>query len=396
MNAVVDRTLSSRSTEAVLRVAVWCAFLVVLSFTTADPDLWGHVRFGMDILRDGHMPHFDSYSFASDRPWVNHEWGAEVLAAAAYELMGNAGLVVLKLALVCPVLLLLDRTLRGEGVHSVFARDIAASAAILVTLSQAHHVRPQLFSLLLFSILLYVLLDFRRGMFRTMYLLPLVFAAWANLHGGWIVGGAVLAIWTAALLVTGERRLVVMGLGIGGVSLLATLLTPYGVTLWSFLRETVGFQRPEILEWQPVYVTGWPFVVLWVIAVVIAALGSWLEIPNPIPIERMAVVVALGIASFKVSRLLAFFGLAAVFFFAPAIGRAYQRRQTGRAARHTGVFRFGFLLVGTTVVVMAVASVRNNLWQLPLDSASMPEVQAIATLADQPGRKRVLVWFNWG
>jgi hypothetical protein len=396
MNAVVSRTLSPRSTEAVLRVAVWCAFLVVLSFTSADPDLWGHVRFGMDILRDGHMPQFDTYSFASDRLWINHEWGAEVLAAAAYELMGNAGLVLLKLMLVCPVLLFLDRALRCEGVHSTFARDIASGAAILVTLSQAHHVRPQLFSLLLFSILLYALLDMRRGRVRTMYLLPLVFAAWANLHGGWIVGGAVLAIWTAALLVTGERRLVVVSLGVGGVSLLATLLTPYGVTLWGFLRETVGFQRPEILEWQPVYVTGWPFVVLWVIALLIVALGIRLEAAHSIPLERMAVVVALGIASFKVSRLLAFFGLAAVFFFAPAIGRAYQRRQAARRARPTGLFRFGFLLVGTAVGVMAVAFVRNNLWQLRLDSASMPEAQAISALADQPGRKRVLVWFNWG
>ena len=39
-------------TAPILRVAVWCAFLVVISFTTADPDLWGHVRFGLDILRD--------------------------------------------------------------------------------------------------------------------------------------------------------------------------------------------------------------------------------------------------------------------------------------------------------------------------------------------------------
>ena len=39
-------------TESILRLAVWCAFLVVISFTSADPDLWGHVRFGLDILRD--------------------------------------------------------------------------------------------------------------------------------------------------------------------------------------------------------------------------------------------------------------------------------------------------------------------------------------------------------
>ena len=62
-------------TERLLRVAIWCAFLVVISFTTADPDLWGHVRFGLDILRDANIHQVDAYSFASDRAWVNHEWG---------------------------------------------------------------------------------------------------------------------------------------------------------------------------------------------------------------------------------------------------------------------------------------------------------------------------------
>ena len=42
-------------TAPILRVTVWCAFLVVISFTSADPDLWGHVRFGLDILRDANI-----------------------------------------------------------------------------------------------------------------------------------------------------------------------------------------------------------------------------------------------------------------------------------------------------------------------------------------------------
>ena len=36
-----------------------CALLIVLSFVTltrADPDLWGHVRFGGDIIDSAHDP----------------------------------------------------------------------------------------------------------------------------------------------------------------------------------------------------------------------------------------------------------------------------------------------------------------------------------------------------
>ena len=397
MDAVAGfRRWSAIPTEAVLRVAVWSALLVVLSFTSADPDLWGHVRFGLDILRDGDIRQVDTYSFASDRPWVNHEWGAEVLAALAFRIAGNAGLVVLKLLIVGPVLLLLDAQLRKEGVRSAFSRDLTAGAAIVMTLSQAHHVRPQLFSLLLFSILLTCLVNAGRGSLRYLYILPPMFAAWANLHGGWIVGGGVIALWTVFLLIQNEQRLALSCLAAGALSLLATLATPYGPSLWQFLHETIGFSRPEILEWQPVYVTGWPFVVLWAMALTVMMGGVFLEERGNLRLERLAVGVALAAASFKVARLLAFFGLASVFLFAPAIGRAYQRRRAARDRAPSRVVRFGFLVVGGAVGLFAIATVRNNFWQLRLDPMSMPEPQAVSLLGNQPTGTRVLVWFNWG
>ena len=57
---LLRRGLSSFSTEAILRVAVWSAFLVLVTFTSADPDLWGHVRFGADILRSGNIHQVDT------------------------------------------------------------------------------------------------------------------------------------------------------------------------------------------------------------------------------------------------------------------------------------------------------------------------------------------------
>jgi hypothetical protein len=393
---VGSRRSSAIPTETVLRVAVWSALLVVLSFTSADPDLWGHVRFGMDILRDGNIHQVDTYSFASDRPWVNHEWGSEVLAALAFSVAGNAGLVVMKLLIVVPVLLLLDAELRREGVGSAFARDLTAGAAIIMMLSQAHHVRPQIFSLLLFSILLSCLLNARRGSLRYLCVLPPMFAAWANLHGGWVVGGGVVALWTSVLLIANQRRLAFACLAAGALSLLATLATPYGSALWQFLHETIGFSRPEILEWQPVYVTGWPFVVLWAMALTIMIGGVFLERRDNVGPERLAVGLALAAASFKVARLLAFFSLSSVFLFAPAIGRAYLRRRAARDPEASRVVRVGFLVLGSAVGLFAISVVRDNFWQLRLDTMSMPEPQAVALLADQPTGKRVLVWFNWG
>jgi len=396
MHDFLHRVSRAMSTEAMLRVAVWSAFLVVITFTSADPDLWGHIRFGSDILRDGTIHQVDTYSFSADRPWVNHEWGAEVLSAWAFAVAGNAGLVWLKLLIIGAVLWLLNASLRQEGVDSGFARDVTAGIAIVITLSQAHHVRPQLFSLLCFSALLSCLLAVRRGSAHWLFGLPVLFAGWANLHGGWIVGGAVVALWTVALIMSGERRQGLRLLAAGAASLAATLATPYGFGLWEFLRETVGFSRPEIIEWQPVYATGWAFVGLWAIACALMGVGTLLGARGKLRAEYLVAGVALAIASLRVARLLAFFGLASVFLFAPLICHAYQRRRSVRRFGTNPVTRFGFAAVAFAVGVFTIGIVYNNFWQLRLDSASLPEADAVTVLHRQPAGTRVLVWFNWG
>ena len=383
-------------TERLLRIAVWCAFLVVISFTSADPDLWGHVRFGLDMLRDGHIRAADTYSFTSDRVWVNHEWAAEVVAAIAYKLGADAGLVLLKLMVVGSVLLLLDISLRREGIESAFARDVTAGATILMTLSQAHHVRPQLFSLLFFSVLLTCLLAARRGSLRWLLILPPLFGLWANFHGGWIVGGAVMIVWTTGLLVSKQHRLAAATALTGALSLLATLATPYGLTLWRFLYETVGLSRPEIIEWQPLYVVGPLFIGLWATALAVVVMSVIAGGRENVRIEQVLVAIALAVVSMKVSRLIAFFGLASAFLFAPAICQAYQRRHRRARVDSAAGLRFGFVALACGVAITALLLVRDNFWQLRLDTASMPGPDAVRFLENEPAGKRVLVWFSWG
>ena len=57
--------------------------------TTADTDLWGHVRFGQDLLRTRTLPQVDPSAFTSDRPWINHEWLAELAMGAAFDAAGG-------------------------------------------------------------------------------------------------------------------------------------------------------------------------------------------------------------------------------------------------------------------------------------------------------------------
>src|SRR5689334_538935 len=86
-------------------VVMACLAGLVLS-TSTDPDLWGHVAFGRDIVQQRTPRLRDVYSFTSDRPWINHEWLSEVAIYGSYATFGGAGLIALKV-LVCGMALLI-------------------------------------------------------------------------------------------------------------------------------------------------------------------------------------------------------------------------------------------------------------------------------------------------
>ncbi len=74
----------------------------------ADPDLWGHLRFGQAVISAGHLVRTDPYSYtAFGHPWLNHEWLTEVIMGALYNFVGVFGLKLMKLACAAVIMIFL-------------------------------------------------------------------------------------------------------------------------------------------------------------------------------------------------------------------------------------------------------------------------------------------------
>src|SRR6476659_2345333 len=220
-----------------------------LTGAAADADLWGHVRFGQDLLASHSVVIADTHSFTADKPWINHEWLAEMAMASVFAALGPLGLNLLRLACLALIATLIWRRL------SLFNPPARVLDAIIVTsmlgvLSRGEQIRPQLFSLLLFAVLLTILTDVdRTGNRRRLLLLAPLTALWANLHGGWIVGLECLVMWAGCKLVferspTRSQRVTVVATVV--TAALFTAVNPYGIRLWWFLVETVRVNRPYI------------------------------------------------------------------------------------------------------------------------------------------------------
>ena len=362
------------------------ATVLLISGTVADPDLWGHVRFGNDIiaLRAVRVP--DVYSFTTDRPWVNHEWLSEVAMAASYDWLGPAGLNLLRIGILGCVLALAWNLMPGVAERQ---KLLVVSAGAMGLLWRGYPVRPQLFSLLFFAILLRLMAwaDERRSV-RPLAGAPVLMAVWVNLHGGWIVGLGTLCLWAAVTATTATGRQRARLLAVVAVSTAATLVNPYGLGMWNFLLDTVRLERPMISDWQPLYHLPWVFWAPWVttLGVLILALAISRNLKD------LAIAGALGLMAFRVSRLDAFFAISVMFLMGRTLARKSAHPVAERPAYRSPALAWGLAglcIIAAFVIVPRVVTV-------PVAPGSVPDANVARYVRSHQLKGTVLIWFDWG
>jgi hypothetical protein len=375
--------------EKFLRWVMLLGIVLMLSWTTGDPDLWGHVRFGQDMMAAGTLRMPETYSFTTDRPWINHEWLSEIAMAVSFDHFGAAGLNLLRIAIVASVLTLLwQASARAKERH----RILIVSACALGIFLRAHPVRPQLFSLLLFALMLTLLnrADQRKTL-GPLALVPVLMAVWVNLHGGWIVGFGAFGLWCLMTMGTASPRhrlglaaVLVAGLG-------ATLLNPYGVGMWEFLATTVRVDRPMIGDWQTLYALPYGFWAPWIVGFALTAFSAT-RLRSVADWKHLAVAVVLGVLAIRVSRLDAFFAIAAAFAAARALSEGALAVPARAPQRRSVVFASVF--VACAIATSAVAIPRALI--IPMAPGSVPDTEVAAYIRAQELRGNVLMWFDWG
>ncbi|MGH7732999.1 MAG: hypothetical protein ACREOE_04665, partial [Gemmatimonadales bacterium] len=166
--------------------------LAALLVPMPSVDLAYQLRAGAGILAGAGIPATDTWTFTiAGTPWLDQQWGAQVILAAGYQAAGWTGLAVLRAALVGLTFWLVMSTLRSMGCA---ARPASLLALIgFVIAAPALALRPQLFAIVLFAGSLAILADRARHP-RRLWLLPLIAVAWANLHGSFLLLIVVLGL----------------------------------------------------------------------------------------------------------------------------------------------------------------------------------------------------------
>ncbi len=300
------------------------------------------------------------------------------------------------------------------GVAGLTARRLGASPAAifvvtLVTLPSFAigyvPIRPQAFTFLFFAVTLWILVAFDQGVRRVLLLLPPLFALWANLHGGFVAGLGVIALFFAARTVGGRPpwRLLVAG----AVAAVATLVNPYGLQYWQYLARALSMTRPYIVEWMPVYhrllePVYWDsqtlmrdalrlvFIGLTILAVVGARSRYW---PG---VLVLAVTGYLGLRHLKHLPLLAIAGIAFVPIHLTLLLQGALDRLRARLAGRQRFATSAAAIVSALLAALLVVDLAVLTPWAPIVSARAYPVEAVDFLRVNGVRGNLATPFDWG
>ncbi len=220
-----------------------------------DADAGWHIRTGEFILDRHQVPHQDLFSFSKPgEPWFAWEWLSDVLLAGLFRWAGLKGVVLFAgvlIAVYSTVLLRLAFWLGSNALAAMFATLLAVGSSSIHFLA-----RPHLFTLLLTPVSVWLIAADRRRQSRWIWILIPLTALWTNLHGGFLVLLALLALLTIGTEIEhrlgrgsgGTRRYALLFLGCSA----ASLVNPYG---WGLHAHILSYLRSDwirnvIVEFQ--------------------------------------------------------------------------------------------------------------------------------------------------
>lgn len=389
VSANVARRIGAAPAAAILAIAALAAAQPL------DADLWVHLNNGRFIASRGELPYPDPFTFSvGDAVWTVHEW---LPALIIYHLVDLGGVVTAVLGIAAVYALiwgLLERTLAAHGVGP-WTRTVALVTASLPLFPFAG-IRPLAFGLLAAVLAAVLALHHRRTGSRGVWLLPLVFVVWGNVHASFPIGFALLAaflveaLWARSRLpVIGPRPRTRLGpfAAVTALSVVAPALNPSGLRLLAqpFFQWGGEFRRFNS-DWRPpeAFSETW-----WFFAAFLVLLGLLLILRRArIEPAMLGLLVLVLAAGFSTRKVMPFAAVLAPLLLAQPLATA----GAARVSLPAWAVRAGAVLaVAAAIGVAAAISPRT------LDGPTVVPMPAAARdLVADTGATRIFGTYHWG
>lgn len=234
-----------------IRILLYSAVFWFSLQPASDPDTGWHIATGRYIVNTYQIPQSDPFSYSlPNHPYIAHSWLSDTISYLLVKQFGIISLSVVYAFLTTLSLFFITKISKHLSPHPSlpFLIPLISYPAIEI-IGQ----RPQAFSVLGISILLYLLTKKKqtKGFIWQVFLLFLI---WTNLHGGVILGLAIFILWwlQAIFFKSSRKHLLTLSLALG-ISFIATLINPYTYKIftftWGMVTNQVSFTYNT--DWVP-------------------------------------------------------------------------------------------------------------------------------------------------
>ncbi len=232
--------------------------LIMAARVPLDSDQWWHLRAGAVTWEQRSPVTTDQFSYTREGSrWINHSWLSELLMFLFFRWGDYLGLTFMVVGLAALTVGLIYLQMEGSPLARAFLL-VAGIPVIALVWSP----RPQMFSLLCFGVLAYLLHLYKRQRINLLWVSPLLFIVWSNLHGGYPLGLLLMFAFIVGEILnrlfyqSGDKNFTRNELAQTifwlGLSALAVIINPNWTSMWSIPFRTVGVRvlQDYIEEWQ--------------------------------------------------------------------------------------------------------------------------------------------------
>ena len=276
-------TRVSRLTDAFC----WSAIIALLIVSTCHSwygfDIWYHLALGREVVEQA-SPGASGTVLLHQSGYRNIYWAFQVLAWSAYCLGGMFAVTLLLTLLWLGTFVLWAKT---ANVSRYPPAGVPLLAVAIVSCQLRFEERPEVFSYLLLALHIWLIGQLAAGTLTRGKVIVWVSSqvAWTNVHGYFVLGPSVLALWIASASLTKYRsdRLATAWKMLGVVSL-ATTVSPFGLGAWWTVVEFARYfaaMKGAVIEFHayPFSGYGWTtgFFWAWSCIVIVLALRDVLK-----------------------------------------------------------------------------------------------------------------------
>lgn len=188
-------TVANFFLKNILLAGIFCLVFLLAHKAVFDLDIWLHLKTGEIIVQNQKVPTSDIFSYTmKGKPWIDHEWLFQAIVHLVYAAAGPDGLILLQsiiFVLTFLVLFIIANRYNGSYVEAAVFLILTAFAC-----QPRFNIRPDIFSLLFFSIFLYFL-NFHSH-HKRLWVLVIVQLLWVNMHGYFFLGPLLALIFISA------------------------------------------------------------------------------------------------------------------------------------------------------------------------------------------------------